>query len=232
MAQRPQYITRFRTKTPDKVWGDRGPDLLRSKANAREKLSKAIGSKRALYVKVGKLRPWRRIGSKAKVLELFEKWDTRDFIVGQVQGDKTKAFYQVRRERVQWKPLTNCSPSTVRAWSLTAFTFPNARFAGGYVWKQVSGSSSYSDHAWGTAFDISGFAQNDAITDWLSRMAKENLIVFDYALGSRKNESEVVYVSSNGDVRPSSASTSHLFHNHVSVVDHDGRRPPRQGGVW
>lgn len=232
MATRPSYITRFRTKTPDKVWGAKGPDLLRSRANAGVKLGSAIHDKSGLYVKLGALKPWRRVGSPAKVLELFDKTDVRDFTVGAPRDGKTKAIYQVRRERVPYKVLSNCSPATSRAWSLTSFAFPNSRFAGGYVWKQVSGSASWSDHAWGTAFDITSGANNDAVTDWLARMAKEGLIDFDYALGSRDNETKVVQVSGGGSVSPSSASDSHLWHVHVSVVDHDGRKPPRQGGVW
>ena len=232
MPATPQYISKWRTKTPDKVWGDRGPDLLRTKTNAGARLAEAIGDRRNLYVKLGRLKPWKRIGSKARVLEMFTRWDGRDFIVGQVHDNKPLAFYQVRRERILFKALSNCSPKTSLNWSLASFTFPNARFGGGYVWKQVSGSSSWSDHAWGTAFDISGYEQNDDITSWFSRMAQEGQMDFDYVLGSRDNETKVVQVNSRGEVSRSSASDSHLWHNHQSVVDHDGRKPPREGGVW
>jgi hypothetical protein len=140
----------------------------------------------------------------------------------------------LRREVIRIRPLDDCSPETVLAHSLIAHAWyeRGVVFAGGYVWKQVAGSDDWSDHAWGTAIDEScsraPAGTNDALTDWIARMAAAGLLEFDYALGSR--DGSVVYVAGDGSIRPSGADRSHLWHVHVSVIDHGGAKPSRQGG--
>lgn len=208
-----------------------GDDLLRPPGNARRFLKTSLADRPPrLYVRVGR-GVWRRMGSRAAVMERFDRWDRGNvFRVGIKFGGKIKVLQVVRRERVQFLRLANCSPDTEIAWSLVKHQFPGVAFGGGYVYKETS-PGEWSDHAWGTAVDPSAYAENDRVTDWVARMTRNGCLDFDYALGSR-DDGVVIVFGGSGNVYPSGASRSHLWHVHLSIVNHDGRKPPRTGGVW
>lgn len=235
-------INRYRFKAAPKNWTDPGPDLLRPEANARQMLSAALGNKLLDGWYVRKNRnvvkgKWNGPLRRFEVMELFDSWGTQtvEFIVGREKpGKGPEALYVVRREVVKIDSISNCSPGTSLVHSLIHKQFPRIKLSGAYVYKQISGSSSWSDHAWGTAIDETESPPqptNDETLDWVSRMGQSGLMDYDYALGSRNGR---VVQASAPDFRvvSSSASSSHLWHVHISIVDHNGAKPPRSGGVW
>jgi hypothetical protein len=230
-----EVIHRFRVKPAFKSWGAKGPDLLRRKGNARGQLRKLVADlvDRPLFVKVGKS-PWRKAGTVRQVMSKFDRRysnaDASTFKVGVKVAGVIVPKALVRREKVKVLLLANTSPDTIVAWSLMRHQFGRrVKFGGAYVYKETS-PGYWSDHAWGTAVDGSAYAYNGKLTDWVARMARENQLDFDYALGSRRGR--VVQVSGSGEISKSGASKSHLWHVHCSARDHDGRKPPRPGGVW
>lgn len=216
-----ETIQRFRTT---------GSDLLRQRASARRVLAASLTDKPPrMFVKIGD-GVWREAGGKVAVMDRFDGWQAgATFKVGLKKDGKIRVIETVGRENVKLLSLSNCSPGTELVWSLIKHRFPGVVFGGGYVYKETS-PGVWSDHAWGTAVDATTYAQNDEVTDWVARMARAGAMNFDYALGSR--DGRVVIVYHDGDIALSQASSSHEWHNHISVVDHDGRKPPRTGGVW
>lgn len=227
---------RYGVKTPENQWSDPGADLLRRRPNARARIAALLLPIGKAQVKVGDGQ-WSEVGTGAEALDAFDAWKSAGQLsIARTNDDGSrKVLVNVRRVDVPLIPTDNCSPATVLVRSLIEARFPAIRFAGGYVWKQVSGSSAWSDHAWGTAIDESANPErgvtNDAVTSWVSRMGQSGNMTFDYALGSRGGRVMMV-AAPDYDVEPSGASTSHLWHVHVSVVNHHGARPPRTGGVW
>jgi hypothetical protein len=231
--------SRFRVRPASKGWNTKGPDLLRTKDDARRQLSSILGPAEELnrvYVKVGDGK-WRSVTGKGSALDRFDDWTGAGttFMVSEKIDDRYEPRAVVQHESVRVIPLDNCSPNTSWVWSLIKHQFPQIEFGGGYVWKQVSGSTSWSDHAWGTAVDAVSDPEhgvrNDDVMDWVARMGAGRHMDYDYALGSRRGV-VVKAVAPGFVIEPSTASTSHLWHVHVSETDHDGRRPPRTGGVW
>lgn len=234
-------IQRFRVRSDSKAWTDPGPDLLRKPDNARRQVKTLMGDRlkgwsfRTVNAK-GVKSPESKVMGKVDVRDRMDSWmrNPTDMFVLLHHGE---AAVVVKSERVAIVETASCSPSTVELRSLFEHQFPKARYAGGYVWKEILGSNpaQYSDHAWGTAIDESeNLAQgyhNDEGIDWLSRMAKSGNIDFDYALGSRGGR-VVSCGAPDFDIEPSGAADSHKWHTHISIVDHDGRKPPRPGGVW
>lgn len=229
------YVYRFSVRTAHKKWTDRGPDLLRPYPNARKALKSAIIDKGPYYIRnvsgdkhTDIMVPF----SLAEVMDHVDAWKRQTRWEQLVVRNDSKPIAYIKRTMVPLKPTPDCSPDTVLARSLIEAKFPDAIFAGGYVWKQISGTSDWSDHAWGTAIDEKESppgVTNDEMFDWCVRMALSGCMKFDYIIGSRKGN-VVISSAPDYDVVPSSASSSHLWHIHVSVVDHDGRRPPVQGG--
>lgn len=213
-----------------------GSDLLAPPDYARRKVANRLTDKPPrLEVKVNAW-PWRETGGKFKVMQRLDEWMNSGrgtFRVALRNGKERQVLIVLNMETVPRLSLANASPATIELHSLVQARFPGIRFAGAYVWKETS-PGSWSDHAWGTAVDETenrpeGIT-NDEVTDWAARMARAGFMRFDYALGSRGGD--VVQVDSDGDIFPSGASTSHLWHVHFSVTDHDGRKPPRTGGVF
>lgn len=227
-----KFLKYYSVKGPTKRWSDHGPDLLMTRPDARRKLRDKIREKSGpFFYKIGN-RDFIKVETRAEVLDAFDSWRSEEYFKV-ASGTKDSVVMTVRRYRVPFLELANCSPETSVVHSLIQFRFPGIKFAGGYVWKETS-PGVWSDHAWGTAVDEtenpSAGVLNDDVTDWVARMRRAGFMQFDYALGSRRGD--VVIVRSDGSISPSSASDSHLWHVHVSVVDHDGRKPPREGGVW
>lgn len=229
---------RFRVKGAKQTFTDKGPDLLREHGNALARVRTMLGQGRegwtfrtenAAGVKTDESKKL----SKAAVVERLERWlknPAGQEIIILHHGEPEVV---IRYAPVRKLAMVNCSPGTVLLHSLLHEQFPKIRFAGGYVYKLTS-PGYWSDHAWGTADDETENPpepMNDETMDWLSRMGKARCLEFDYALGSR-NGNVVQCGAPDYDIEPSGASDSHLWHNHISIVDHDGRKPPREGGVW
>lgn len=229
---------RFRVRGMNHQYNEPGPDLLREQGNARARVRALIAQRHdgwtAVAVKADGTRlPQTEPMSKAEALDVFDHW-AHEPTATLVLSHRGEPAIGARYERVEKIETPNCSPDTVLNRSLIAHQFPHARYAGGYVYRTVKDSESWSDHAWGTAIDDSENPPdptNDELTDWCARMGRAGCMHFDYLLGSEHGK--VVQVSApDYAAEPSTAASSHLWHVHMSVVDHDGRKPPRQGGVW
>jgi hypothetical protein len=232
-------VKRFQLKPGSKRWNDPGPDLLRPRDNARARLRALLGPPAHLKEPHYQIddRDWTEVDDKAAMLEAFDAWkpeaDGALFTAAEMRNGQRRVIGVVRLEQVEVVPLEHCSPETAEVHALLRHAFPGSVFSGGYVWKETS-PEVWSDHAWGTAFDRTAnppAATNEAMTDWLARMGRARCCAFGYLLGSR--DGQVVQAGDpDYELEPSSASSSHLWHVHCSVVDHDGRKPPRQGGAW
>jgi hypothetical protein len=231
-------MNRYRVRAAHKKWTDRGPDLLRTRDNAiqaaRAVMAGHEGPWHTRKRKGSERREWSEGMSRADALDRLRAWKhdgTDIFELGVSDKDgKVSAVAVVKHEDVKVVELAHCTAQTVQGHSLIHHQFPNIVHSGGFFYRQVSGSSDWSDHAWGTGTDDthnpSKGVSNDEVTDWLARMGQSRNIEFDYALGSR--DGKVVAVQApDYNIEPSGAADSHLWHNHVSWVDHDGRKPPR-----
>lgn len=226
----------YRVRAAHKTWTDKGPDLLRPMTNAlaatRDIMRDHTGFSTRWERTDGTLTDWQK-ASRAQVVARFRAWvksGTETFQVGDREGGDVAPLVVVKHERVRKADLAHCSPATERVHSLFRHQWPDSIFSGGFLYRQVDGSTAWSDHAWGTALDESQNekkgVRNDETFDWIARMGREGCVEYDYALGSR--DGKVMAASAPGyDPRPSSAASSHLWHVHISVVDHDGAKPPR-----
>lgn len=237
-------FSRFRVRKSGHTFQDRGPDLLRPRANARQRVRAIMAERTQAWSFRTVLADGSHTAestplSRHAVLVRYDEWAAkpgraRDFVLLH-RGD---AQIVVRHERVRRLALENTSPATIVLHSLIAHQFPKLKMAGAYLFRQISGSSDWSDHAWGTAIDESAAGVGNEVetnaetTDWLSRMGKSRCCSFDYALGCSRGGQVVSVAAPDYDIEPSGAAASHKWHAHISETDHDGRRPPRSGGVW
>ena len=217
---------RFRVKNAAKVWGDKGPDLLRKKENALDQLRGIVEPGTpdlATAAGDGARKP---ADSRLQVFDRFAHFcaDPKDDELFKVFS-KNELIAVSKVERIPVVDAGGAHAGSDLAWSLIKVQFgAKVTFAGGFVCKEQP-NGPWSDHAWLDAIDATfGEALNDEGTDWVARMRQTGNMDFDFALGSRGGK--VVQVYRDGDVQPSGASTSHLWHVHISVVDHDGARPP------
>lgn len=231
-------ITRFQIRKASQTWDDNGADLIRYRSNARKQLSAILGPPDQVHrpAYAAELNIWIDCSSKAQVMDAFDAWKGGEvFKVALLRDGHYNLIAVVRKLVVPFLPLEHCSPGTSLVHSLIQERFPGVILSGAYFWKQIAGSDDWSDHAWGTAVDesqnLNKGITNDEVTDWVARMARSGNMEFDYALGS-KNDRVVNCFAPEFNLEPSSASSSHLWHVHISVIDHDGRKPPRQGGVF
>jgi hypothetical protein len=236
-------MRRYQVAAEGKDWDDRGPDLLRRRENAVEATLELCRSRRETWVgRVIRTKAagveWQEIGKRrrleawlsdalavapagARVQVGFRRWD--DVVIRAV----------VRTREVEVAELVGANPGVELVNALLEAAFPTSIFAGGFVCKRIDGSLSWSDHAWGDAGDRTQNepkAPNDAITDWLARMAATGNAPLSagYLLGSK--DGKVVRAErrlvGSWTLKPSSASSSHLWHVHYSTRDHGGARPP------
>ena len=222
-------MNRFRVRGDGQPWTLNGPDLLRTRENATKRV-------RALVGEPDKLKEpevnGEAVRGKGEVMDRFEEWRPKSkgdiFRVTEIRRGERAVSAIVRFEPVPIIDLRNCSPKTIENHSLLEYQFPGVVHSGGYLFRQISGSSEWSDHAWGTATDDSQSATtpNDRVTDWCARMARAGLMDFDHLYGSRDGK-VVRVVAPDFDIEPSSAAASHLWHVHISYTDHDGRKPPQ-----
>lgn len=235
-----EALNRFRVRAGHKTYRDAGPDLLRERSRARASLRAMLGPAVDLHKpQVNTGDGFEDVASKAAVLDAFDAWkpgktigaSDDNFQVSEMRDGRRVIVAAVRYERVPVHEATCGHPGCTEMRSLIEHQFGDkVTYAGCYVYKQIAGSTSWSDHAYGDAIDETfGSALNDAGFDWVVRMARAKEFDFDYALGSK--DGKVVSASApDYDVHPSSAASTHLWHVHISQVDHEGRKPAHEGG--
>jgi len=231
-------MRRYQVKAESREWTDPGPDLLRARAGA---VAAATGLLKWRRVYVGRrLRAngggaeWRELGGKRAVREWLETAlatmrDGDRAQIGERRWEAVEIRAVVRAREVPVVELENATPAVEITNGLVETAFPGSLFAGAFVCKRVSGSSSWSAHAWGDALDrtSSATAPNDAITDWSARMARAGELPVVQILGSRSGvvvEARERLIGS-WSLKPSSASDSHLWHVHYSAGWHTGIPP-------
>lgn len=236
-------IERFRVRAGHRTFNDRGPDLLRPKDNARRALLGMLepGLKVEFATRFekrdGSFTDWDPVRNaqtdRRMVLSRFDTWAKgagRDdiFQVGAKQNGGYDPIAVVRFESVPLLAEGDLHRGAKELHALVQYQFPPAIFAGGFVCKQ-SAPGVWSDHAFHDAVDetqnTGAGVTNDEVTDWLARMGRARCVDYDYALGSR--DGKVVIVSApDYELELSGASSSHLWHVHISDIDHNGARPP------
>ena len=227
---------------PSKAWGDKGPDLLRTKANASAAIKRDLGDKGTGWYARVNLRdgfgPWQGPVDRAELLEAFDDWAPGDLAIaqyGRKQGDGSgyDVAGVVRCRVIAVKDHAGTTADTDKVIALCEAAYPQGAFGGGAVCKQISGSSSWSQHAYGRAYDHSAYAANDALTDWALRMARENaegdvLLPVNQILGSqggRVGNASAPFVGPWA-WRQGGVDSSHLWHGHFSTGKTQGTGVP------
>ena len=168
---------------PEKDWGEKGPDLLRTKPNARARIKSELEAHSGgwmVRVAIGDngWEKWTGPHERADILDAFDGWKPPDKSRAQwgrkTDDGKVDAKGSIRARVFDVKSHSGCSDHTDRVIALMETAFPAGAFGGAYVCKQVSGSSTWSQHAYGKAYDHSAYDANDRATDWALRMAREN----------------------------------------------------------
>lgn len=213
-------MKRYQVRADGKLWTAHGPDLLRDLDSARKQvgeLGTPIATSRRQHDGTWSEPRNLRHGDLARRVASL-----RDGDVLRVE-DRRAPFAYVRGRELAVPQYLGATPAAETVNSLMAAFDPASEFAGIFVCKGIAGTSSYSDHAWGDAVDRSN-GHNDALFDWVVRMASEGLMEVAYAIGSR--DGKVVSASSpTYKVEPGGGDDTHLWHVHVSVVKHSGRPP-------
>ena len=182
---------------PSKAWG------AGARPTAHES-ERELPTKRALEAGAGlgmRAQPARRVRpvagpvDRAELLEAFDDWAPNDLALAQygrkqADGSGYNVAGVVRCRVIAIPERSGTTAETDKAIALCEAAYPAGAFGGAFVCKQISGSSSWSQHAYGRAYDHSAYAANDACTDWCLRMARENaegdvLLPVNQVLGSQ-----------------------------------------------
>jgi hypothetical protein len=228
-------MKRYQVKSPNKDWTDKGPDLLRTKDNARKALKNNLGDKTSgWHVRTetpeGTWRDWDGPMSKADAIDRFDGWSPSK--EGQKiqfgHGNDKDPIHAVRFEDVKHTELSGCNDGTETINDLVKHAFPQVKFGGGFVCKTYNNdpNADWSDHAWGDAVDETENlpeVKNEEVGDWCMRMCSSGNMQADYILTS-KNGMAGGYYAPDWDWKPG-ADSSHEWHTHISRVDHDGKNP-------
>lgn len=226
-------LQRYRVKSHQQTWNAEGPDLLRTQANARLRMAAMIGDgyQDRLVVRrnwQGRWTKWTGPYKRVGVLEAFDEWKAPQGGVFQVAINRKqpKLLVEARGERVDQLYVADVHAGVVVAWSLARHQFPDVEFGGGFVCKQ-SAPGYTSNHAWKDAIDETppNGSYNDELFDWNRRMCATGNMQSDQIIGSL-NGRVVIADTPDWDVRASGADSSHLWHVHISVIDHHGANSP------
>lgn len=232
-------MKRYQVKVKNKSWDDPGPDLLRTQANAIQAARQIFPKSSHLWWRKqkasGEFFPWRHIGGQKAMTDWLKEAlpSLNDGQIGQICGGTKKrasgrARTVVRGANIPIIDLDNATGLAEQAYSLAKYRFGDVRFGGAFVCKRISGTSSWSDHAWGDAVDLTealdGSPSNDQIFNWVVRMAKENLLAAEMIIGS-VNGSVAVSRAPSFDISMGGADNSHLWHTHISCRLHSGIPP-------
>lgn len=229
-----ESFKRYRVRSASKPWSSDGPDLLRKRSNAEKQIGKVIPiGTRHLKFRIRGADGWGEWSRSMSRKRLLRRLHSLEFVKGDelvqiARFDEVKA--EMKIERVELVDLRNAHRDVEVTWSLMHHAHPNVLFAGAFVFKQVAGTSSWSDHAWGDAVDGTPRGEgvnNDQFTDWCVRMAKTgNMPVHGYFVGSKGGRVHSAKAPRFRLVR-GGGDDSHEWHVHASIVDHDGAKPPR-----
>lgn len=229
-------MRRYRVRSANKKWSDRGPDLLRTRSNAVEQVQATLSGTAPFSVRkrrnLGRWWKPQRVGSKQNVAKyLNENLTTLSAgQVLQVLDSEGRVRTLVRAEAVEVKNFANATGKAEVVWALFSYQFRGARFGGIYACKRKNGdpNANWSVHAWGDAVDISENrlrrVYNDDLFDWGRRMAMENLLPVELGIGSRNG----VVVSTREAERWTldvGGTDSHKWHNHWECRERTGTPP-------
>lgn len=238
-------MRRFQVKAADKEWTDPGPDLLR-KADSAVRQATSILKRGVVYearILHGKNDPpavWKVIGKRARV----RSWLSTAIAVlhagdriqlADERDGKREVRVTLRSTAVEVEHLNEATAGAELFNALIATAFPGSIYSGCFACKDAQEHSppwpgvTPSDHAWGDAIDrtSSPSAPNDAMTDWAARMARDGAFECAYILGSKEGTvvaSERRLIGS-WSLKPTNASSSHLWHVHTSIHRHSGMPP-------
>ena len=188
-------MDRYQVRAGHKEWGDPGPDLLRTRANAVEQVRQILPE--------GRTWSWRKRRANGRWSEIREVGDepaVASFLGdalptlsdGQVlqigDGEPFKEAAIARGCAVPVPDLSSASPLAETAHAIVQYVFPDSRFTGSFACKQegrhpgdpIVVGLDWSDHAFGDAVDHSpdedGKPSNDELFDWTHRMLREDLL--------------------------------------------------------
>jgi len=228
-------LRRFHVRAMSKQYGDQGPDLLRTRENAVHQVGSMFGSPADGYFirrnPPGEREDWGKWTGpfrRAEVLGKVDSFcraapDTAKLQVGRKSKGDVKAGQEVWVALVRQVPVANVNPGPRLVADLARAQFGVT--VGGFNCREYNNipGSGWSDHAWGDAVDLSG-TNNDKLTDWCVRMAKEGLM-----------NSPAQFIGSKGGkvysfVEPGYGANlggpvSHLTHVHCSYTQHYGKDP-------
>jgi hypothetical protein len=237
-------MDRYQVRAGFKDWGDAGPDLLRTRANAVEHVREILSEGRTWSWRKrranGQWSEIREVGDEAAVTSFLGDAlptlsDGQVLQIGDSEPFKEVAI--VRARSVPVPDLSSASPLSEIAHALVQYAFPDNRFSGSFVCKQEGHSPGdpivpgvdWSDHAFGDAVDHSpdedGKPSNDELFDWTRRMLREDQMPGAFLIGSQAG-GVVTTTRANGWKVEQRGTDSHKTHNHLSLVDHAGDPRP------
>jgi hypothetical protein len=227
-------MNRYRVRSPNQEWNDKGPDLLRTRDNTLAEVRGKMGHRvENWHVRREEAKGWDEWGpplSKRDALSKLGTWSPTkkglSFQLGRQDREQSPIEPEITIEFEEVRLLdVGVNERAEIIHSLVTYQFPKAKFAGGYVCKEYNGvpGAGWSDHAWHDAVDESLYGENDRGTDWSIRMAKSRNMEVAYIEGSLQGRVGVAHAPDFGwDL---GGDSSHEWHIHYSAVDHDGRNP-------
>lgn len=238
-------MRRFQVKAAEKDWTDRGPDLLRKPASAVAQAVSVLKrgvvyEARILHQNNDPPATWKVVGKRARVapwldaaLAVLHAGD-RVQLADERDG-KREVRVTVRATAIELVHLNEATAAAELFNALIATAFPGSIFSGCFACKDAEEHSppwpgvTPSDHAWGDAIDrtSSPSAPNDVMTDWAARMAADGAFTCAYILGSKQGTVVAAERRLFGSwaLKPTNASSSHLWHVHTSIRRHTGMPP-------
>lgn len=223
-------MNRFNVKTPKQDWTAKGPDLLRTRPSALAVTDDVIAKLGPFDMRTTKAEgwtPWRDVGLKAPALDVLDRWCRsvkRDMERAQLRGKDGTILVGVRANVITVKPYPNATDRANECWALYHRAWPTCAFGGIYSCRKVSGSSSYSAHAWGDAVDVS-YGPVPLVFDWGRRMAAAGQLRVVQVIGTLDGKVERQAKASAWKVEPYSGNGSHLWHVHNTCTNHSGVPP-------
>lgn len=231
-------MQRWQVSVKQKSWTDPGPDLLRTRPNAIAQVLSLLSGRGHWWWRKqrtsGDWYDWRRIGDRKAVaawlqdsLLTLNDGQFGQLGLGTARESPASVRVVIRGCGIPIPDLTGATGKAELAHGLTRYRFPDVLFGGSFVCKRISGSSSWSDHAWGDAVDWtenpSAGVRNDDIFDWELRMASEGLTPLELLIGSR--DGTVVSAEAPSWNVVTGGASSHEWHTHGSCVRHTGVPP-------
>ena len=226
-------------KNVEKDWSDAGPDLLRTRPNAKRTIKDDLADYGGgWYVRLNPpgdkpAGSWEGPHDRSDVLDAFDGWNPKHGTIAQIgrkqkDGSGFDAKTAIKAHVIEVKTYASATDHANTVAALLEAAHPSGGYAGIYVCKDIGSGSTPSQHAFGAAYDHS-HGDTEAYTEWSLRMARENRdgdILFPawQIIGAQKRNGELTV----GNASESSwlggfewqwggADSSHLWHEHVSA---------------